>query len=115
LRLLLELPGERAVMRVLRDEEGVALTTAVIVLAIMVAIGLATATIADTQSQLTGRERVKETAFNVGEGVLNTEVLRLSQTWPGSTSSVSGGPYPTSCSRGATDARCPDSASLAAA
>jgi Tfp pilus assembly protein PilX len=93
----------------------VALTTAVIVLAIMMALGLATATIVDTQSRLTGRERVKETAFNVGEGVLNAQVLQLSQTWPGSTSSTSGGPYPASCTRGATNANCPDSASLAAA
>src|SRR5205085_9369683 len=34
---------------------------------------------------------------------------------PVSVSSGSGGPYPTSCSRGDTVARCPDSASLAAA
>ena len=100
--------------RVLADERGVALTTAVIVLAIMMALGLATATIVDTQSRLTGRERVKETAFNVGEAVLNSQVLQLSQKWPGSTSSTSGGPYPTSCTRGSTSANCPDSASLAA-
>ena len=70
--------------RVLADEQGVALVTAVIVLAIMTALGVATATIADTQTRLTGRERVQETAFNVGEAALNVQVLQLSQTWPGS-------------------------------
>jgi Tfp pilus assembly protein PilX len=102
------------VRRLLADERGVALATAVIVLAIMMALGLATATIVDTQSRLTGRERVKETAFNVGEAVLNAEVLQLSQTWPGSKSSTTGGPYPSSCARGATNTNCPDSAALVA-
>ena len=99
--------------RVLADEQGIALATAVIVLSIMMALGLATASIVDTQTKLTGRERVQETAFNVGEAALNAQVLRLSQTWPGSKSSATGGPYPSSCSRGATNTNCPDSATLA--
>jgi Tfp pilus assembly protein PilX len=102
------------VRRVLADEQGVALVTAIIVLAIMTALGFATATLVDTQTRLTGRERVQETAFNVGEAALNAQVLQLSQAWPGSKSSATGGPYPLSCSRGATSANCPDSAALAA-
>jgi Tfp pilus assembly protein PilX len=103
------------VRRLLADEQGVALATAVIVIAIMMALGLATATIVDTQANLTERERLKETAFNVGEAVLNAEVLQLSQTWPGTRfSSATGGPYPSSCSRGAANASCPDSTALVA-
>lgn len=97
------------------EERGAALATAVIVITIMIGLGLATMAISDNQSRLTGRERVKETAFNVGEAVLNAQALQLSQTWPGSKSGTTGGPYPASCARGGTNANCPDSASLAGA
>jgi Tfp pilus assembly protein PilX len=102
------------VRRLASDERGFAIATAVIVLAIMIALGLATAAIVDTQSRLSGRERLKETAFNVGEAVLNATALQLSGAWPGSKSSATGGPYPVSCARSDANANCPDSGALAA-
>jgi Tfp pilus assembly protein PilX len=100
-------------VRRLADERGIAMVTAVIVLAIMMALGLATVSLVDTQSQLAGREHIKETGFNVAEAVLNGQVLQLSQTWPGSLSTA-GTQYPTACIRGDTNPVCPDSAALAA-
>jgi len=101
------------VKRLLRDEGGFAVATAIMVIAIMIALGLATAAMVDTQSKLTGRERVKETAFNVSEAVLNAQAIQLSQTWPGQKVAGTGGPYPSQCIRTDTNVNCPDAASLA--
>jgi Tfp pilus assembly protein PilX len=102
------------VRRRLSDESGFAIATAVIVLAIMIALGLATIALVDTQSQLTGRDRTKETSFNVGEAVLNGQVLELSQSWPGSLTSA-GSPYPSACIRGDARTDCPDSTAIVSA
>jgi Tfp pilus assembly protein PilX len=101
------------VKRLVRDESGFAVGTAVIVLAIMMVLGLATAAMVDTQSRLTGRERVKETTFTVGEAVLTAQALQLSETWPGSNVVGVGGPYPASCARGDANTNCPDSTTIA--
>jgi Tfp pilus assembly protein PilX len=101
------------VKRLLKDEGGFAVATAIMVIAIMIALGLATAAMVDTQSKLTGRERVKETAFNVSEAVLNAQAIQLSQTWPGQKTAGTGGPYPSQCIRTDSNVNCPDAASLA--
>jgi Tfp pilus assembly protein PilX len=98
----------------LLDERGFAVASAIGVLTIMIALGLATAAMVDNQSRLSGKERVKETSFNVGEAVLNAEALQLSETWPGSKVAGSGGPYPTQCVRNDTNTNCPDSPTVAA-
>src|SRR4051794_27147963 len=98
----------------LLDERGFAVASAIGVLTIMIALGLATAAMVDNQSRLSGRERVKETTFNVAEAALNAEALQLSQTWPGSKVAGSGGPYPTQCVRADTNGNCPDSPTVAA-
>lgn len=98
----------------LKDERGFAVATAIMVLTIMIALGLATATMVDNQSKLSGRQRVKETSFNVGEAVLNAQALQLSETWPGSMTAGTGGPYPTQCVRSDTNTNCPDSPTVAA-
>ncbi|MEA2459076.1 MAG: hypothetical protein QOC95_2048, partial [Thermoleophilaceae bacterium] len=76
----------------LTDERGFAVATALMVITIMIALGLATATLVDNQSRQTGRERLKETTFNVGEAVLNAQALQLSATWPGSATSITAPP-----------------------
>jgi Tfp pilus assembly protein PilX len=96
------------------DERGFAVASAIMVLTIMIALGLATAAMVDNQSKLSGKQRVKETSFNVGEAVLNTQAIQLSETWPGSKTAGTGGPYPTQCVRGDTNANCPDSPTIAA-
>ncbi len=106
--------GHGAVRARLTDERGFAVATAVMVIAIMMTMGLATAALVDNQSRQTGRERLKETTFNVGEAVLNAQALQLSQTWPGSATSTTSPPFPASCVRGATTTACPDSTAIAA-
>jgi Tfp pilus assembly protein PilX len=96
------------------DERGFAVASAIMVLTIMIALGLATAAMVDNQSKLSGKQRVKETSFNVGEAVLNTQAIQLSETWPGSKSAGTGGPYPSQCVRGDANANCPDSPTIAA-
>jgi Tfp pilus assembly protein PilX len=98
----------------LSDERGFAVASAIMVLTIMIALGLATAAMVDNQSKLSGRERVKETSFNVGEAVLNAQAIQLSETWPGSMTAGTGGPYPSQCVRSDTSANCPDSPAVAA-
>lgn len=98
----------------LSDERGFAVATAIMILAIMISLGLATAAMVDNQSRQTGKGRVKETSFNVGEGVLNAQALQLSETWPGSATSTTSGPYPVQCNRGDTATACPDTTALAA-
>jgi Tfp pilus assembly protein PilX len=98
----------------LAEERGFAVATAIIVLTIMMALGLATASLVDNQSRLSGKERVQETSFNVAEAVLNAQSLQLSQTWPGSSGAGTGGPYPSSCARSDTTTNCPDSLTVAA-
>jgi Tfp pilus assembly protein PilX len=98
----------------LSDERGFAVASAIMVLAIMISLGLATAAMVDNQSKLSGKERVKETTFNVGEAVLNAQAIQLSETWPGSKTAGTGGPYPTQCVRSDTNTNCPDSPTVAA-
>ena len=98
-------------MRVrLRGQEGAAMVTAIVAMAIMFAVGLATLSFGSGQRQLANGERVRESSFNMGEAVLNAEAFLLSRSWPGSTA----GAYPTNCSSAVQSAKCPDRATIAA-
>jgi Tfp pilus assembly protein PilX len=66
----------------LKTQDGWVLVTAMLVMAILLAIGLALAKFADTQSGLSGSERVRETSFNLGEGVLSAQSVVLQNNWP---------------------------------
>ena len=72
--------------RRLRSESGFALMGAMMVLIIMMGIGLAIVSLNDTQQNLSGKERVQESSFNLAEAALNAEALQLGRTWPNSTS-----------------------------
>src|SRR5688500_19577526 len=82
-----------------------------ILMALMTMTGLATYAYVDTQTIETGRERVRETSFNVGEGLLGSQVFILSRDWPGQLSQQ----YPASCQSGSAVGKCPDAAALTAA
>jgi len=94
----------------LRDERGSALVIAVMVIFVMMGIGLATASYGDGQQAQSGRERIRESAFNLAESALGAQVFQLSENWPTGTA-----PYPTGCdpTSGATPG-CPDDGSLQA-
>ncbi|MDQ4040275.1 MAG: hypothetical protein M3141_00830 [Actinomycetota bacterium] len=98
-------------IRRLRSERGTVLATTVILMSLMTMGGLATYAYVDGQTVESGRERVRETSFNVGEGLLGAQVFFLSRDWPGTTQEQ----YPTSCSGATTSGKCPNGASLISA
>src|SRR3954447_126494 len=68
--------------RNLKAQDGWVIVTAMLVMSILLLIGLGLAKIADTQSGLSGSERVRETSFNLGEGVLSAQSVVLQNNWP---------------------------------
>jgi type IV pilus assembly PilX-like protein len=67
----------------LRSEEGWTLVTAIILMTIMLGVGLATASMVDTQAKQSAGTRQRDTAFNLAEAALNAQVYALSLRWPG--------------------------------
>jgi len=95
----------------LRNESGWAVLTAITVTLIMLGVGLAAMAIVDNQQTQSGRERIRESAFNLDEGALYAQGIVLTQNWPSFTN-----PYPTSCSSASpASAFCPNRDTLAAA
>src|SRR3954470_11475337 len=66
----------------LKSQDGWVIVTAMLVMAILLAMGLALAKLSDTQSSQSGNERVRETSFNLGEGVLSAQSVVLQNNWP---------------------------------
>ena len=91
----------------LRSEQGSVLITAIVLMSIMLAVGLATYGLVDSQTRESGFERIRETSFNVGEGLLGSQVFILSRGWPGTT----GAQYPT-CANGSTNSKCPNGTTI---
>jgi Tfp pilus assembly protein PilX len=92
--------------RLHRDESGIVLVVAMLVIATTLALGLATFAFTQDQQRQTGNERVKESAFNLAESALNSATNYMSSNFPTSTS-----PYPTCTQAGG--AGCPDAATVA--
>jgi len=65
------------------SEHGSALVTALLLTMIMLTVGLAGLAQVDVQQEQSGVERVRETSFNLGEGVLNAQIFAVSRRWPG--------------------------------
>lgn len=98
-------------MRRLRDEQGIALLTTMIVLVIMLSLGLSLIAIVDTQTRASGAQRERDSTFNLAESALTAQVFALSQDWPGAGSVAT--PY-TACTETSTGSRCPSAAELTA-
>jgi hypothetical protein len=98
--------------RHLRSEQGTAIVTAVLLLAIMLSSGLALAAAVDVQTKVSAKTRTRESAFNLGEAALNAQVRALAQpgSWPGPGTSTSA-QYPV-CVPASGDARCPVASEL---
>lgn len=73
-----------------KREEGWALVTALIILVLMAAIGLATLAYVDGQTSASRQERTRDSAFNLAEGVLGEQAYLLANYPPAS----SGFAYP---------------------
>jgi Tfp pilus assembly protein PilX len=92
-----------------RDEGGWALVSAVMLLAVMIALGLGLAATIDVQSKEGGTQRKRETVFNVAEAALNAQARAVGYQWPGKGTATT--PFVT-CTTGATSDRCPPSAQI---
>jgi len=95
-------------MRRVRQERGSILVISILLMTLMMSVAMAGVTLVDQVQRESGRERQSETAFNLTEALLSSQVFILSRGWPG----TSGNPYPSSCTAGVTDSHCPDASSL---
>ena len=86
---------------IIRREDGSAIVTAILVMAIMIPIGLALLAIVDTQATSSGSERTRDRAFNLADSALHSAAFALSRSaWPSSGSSApnnSGTPAAATC------------------
>jgi hypothetical protein len=90
-------------MRRLRDEAGIALVTAILISGLMLMAGLAILSFTDTQTRLTGQERLRENSLTLAEGALNAQANLLSSGWPETSDKA----FPP-CTQESTGVRCPD-------
>jgi hypothetical protein len=93
----------------LRDQDGWAVVTAVVLMSIMLTIALAAIAFVDSETRSSRRERTAETRLNLTEGVVATELYRLSRNWP----DTAGKAY-VDCTNTTTDAMCPHPAQVRA-
>jgi hypothetical protein len=76
----------------------------------MIGVGLALMAMSDTQQSQAGTERVKDSAFQVGEAALNSQLFQLARSYP----LVASKAYPAACTPASAAATpCPDAANLA--
>jgi hypothetical protein len=101
---------DRSRTAVIRRQEGAALVTALMFVALMLTVSLAAIAVVDSQQRDSGRDRKRESTFQLSEGVLNTQIFLLSRQWPGTAALA----YPPTCTRAnATSVLCPDDPRLA--
>lgn len=98
----------RLLARLRRNESGFAVVIAIVMLSILLMGALAVMAYIDTETTQGGKERQRETAFNVAESALNTEVYNLAARPPESAAYAA-----PSCASSTTQAYCPNPASLA--
>jgi hypothetical protein len=65
-----------------KREDGWVLVVAIAVMALMLLIGLATLKLVDNQSRTSGTERIRESSFNLAEGLLYAQGATLRSNWP---------------------------------
>ena len=100
-------------MRRLRnDEEGSVLVIAIVLMAVMLTVGLASFASVDSGQQRALEQRQRETSLNLAEAVLYSQGFALAQAWPGN--AVAGATMPTTCTSVSAAALCPDPNTLAA-
>lgn len=93
-------------------QEGFAVVTAIVLMSVMIALGLATFAMVDTGSSRSRESRERDSSFALAEGVLQAQGAVLARNWP----TPAGTAYPSSCSSAAaTTQRCPDRNTLDAA
>jgi hypothetical protein len=94
----------------LRSSDGYAIATAMIVMAIMLTVGIASYAFVDTETESSRRERVHESRLNLTEGVIAAEIFQMSRSWP----STAGEQFPPECTHASSAPLCPTPAQLKA-
>lgn len=72
--------------RVLRDDAGAALVSAIALLAAMLGLGLGLLSIVDVQSKASATQREGDASFNLADSALSSAAFVLSRNWPSSAS-----------------------------
>lgn len=96
----------------LRGEDGSVLVVAIVLMAVMLAVGLSSFAFVDGGQQRSREQRERETSLNLTEAVLYSQGFALAQSWPGNADG--GAAMPTVCTSGAAASLCPDPNTLAA-
>jgi hypothetical protein len=96
--------------KLLKSERGSAIVTAIALMTVMIGVGLAAFALADDQQAQTSKERVRESSFNLAEGLLDTQSYILSRGWP---SSLGATLYQDCTQAAASTQFCPQPAQLA--
>jgi Tfp pilus assembly protein PilX len=97
----------------LRSQDGSVLPIAIMLLAVMTAIGLSSFSLVDTGNKRSREQRERETALNLAEAVLYAQGFVLAQAWPGN--EAAGAALPLTCTSSTTQSVCPSPSTLAAA
>jgi Tfp pilus assembly protein PilX len=92
-------------------QEGFALVTAMLTLALALLIGFALVAYVEGQTRAAGSEHQREAGFELAESALSAQGFVLSRAWPAS----SGSAYPASCGPASTGTTCPAASELAKA
>jgi Tfp pilus assembly protein PilX len=90
-----------------REESGMALVQTLLLTLLLIALAIVVVAGVEAQQRQSGRERSRESSFNLAEAALNAQVSVLARTWPTSTSAV-----PASCSPSSTSALCPPAGTI---
>jgi hypothetical protein len=91
----------------MESERGSVMITAMLLIAVMVAIGLAALSRVDTQTAQSRQQRENESSFNYAEAALTTQIYILGRKGTGTVSK----PYPESCPLSGNEF-CPDTAKV---
>jgi hypothetical protein len=98
-----------------KDERGWALLVAMVVMALLLGLGLATLALVDTQQSQSRQQRIRESSFNLAEGMLYSSSQILARRWP----SLSTQAFPDQCTQsnytGTNTTFCTDPATVTAA
>lgn len=93
----------------LKDETGNVLVTATALVIAMMMLGTAAMSTVDTQTRQSGGERVRESTFNLVEGVLSSQTYVLGRLGTGTQVL----PFPDTCTPASTQQLCPEPTNLA--
>ena len=103
--------------RRLAADDGWAVLTAILCIAVVMGLSLTTYSVVQSQQSESGIERTRESSFNVAEGALNAQIFALSRLWPapnGTAAPPAARIYGTCTEGSGNDPRCPRATQMAA-